>query len=50
MNQDWFDKLTDGAPLLCSTIQLSIIDGLLRVSPIIKDMFIISGLETVMIY
>jgi inorganic pyrophosphatase/exopolyphosphatase len=34
MNEDWFDKLTDGAPLLCSTIQLSIIDGLLRVSPI----------------
>ena len=34
MNQDWFDELTNGEPLLCSTIQLGIIDALLRVSPI----------------
>mgnify|MGYP003147867477 CR=1 FL=1 len=34
MNDDWFDELTNGEPLLCSTIQMGIIEQLLKVSPI----------------
>jgi len=34
MNEEWFDELTNGEPLLCSFIQMSIIESLLRVSPI----------------
>ena len=37
MNEDWFDELTNGEPLLCSTIQMSIIESLLRISPISED-------------
>ena len=34
MNEEWFDELTNGEPLLCSAIQMSIIESLLRISPI----------------
>jgi len=34
MNEEWFDELTNGEPLLCSTIQMGIIESLLRISPI----------------
>ena len=34
MNDEWFNELTDGEPLLCSTIQMGIIEQLLKVSPI----------------
>mgnify|MGYP001479179847 FL=1 len=34
MNEEWFDELTNGEPLLCSSIQMGIIESLLRISPI----------------
>ena len=34
MNEEWFNELTDGEPLLCSSIQMGIIESLLRISPI----------------
>ena len=34
MNNDWFDELTNGEPLLCSSIQMGVIESLLRISPI----------------
>ncbi len=34
MNEDWFDELTNGEPLLCTVMQMSIIESLLRISPI----------------
>tara|TARA_R110000782_G_scaffold163122_1_gene254867 strand:+ start:567 stop:806 length:240 start_codon:yes stop_codon:yes gene_type:complete len=34
MNDEWFDELTNGEALLCSSIQMSIIESLLHVSPI----------------
>tara|TARA_R110000803_G_scaffold162027_1_gene225644 strand:+ start:261 stop:500 length:240 start_codon:yes stop_codon:yes gene_type:complete len=34
MNDEWFDELTNGEALLCSAIQMSIIESLLRISPI----------------
>ena len=34
MNDEFFDELINGEPLLCSTIQMSIIESLLRISPI----------------
>ena len=34
MNEDWFDELTNGKPLLCAVMQMSMIEGLLRISPI----------------
>ena len=37
MNEDWFDELTNGEPLLCSSIQMGIIDSLLRISPISNE-------------
>jgi len=37
MNEEWFDELTNGEPLLCSTIQMGIIESLLRISPISEE-------------
>lgn len=37
MNEDWFDELTNGEPLLCSSIQMGIIESLLRISPISNE-------------
>ena len=37
MNEEWFDELTNGEPLLCSSIQMGIIESLLRISPISED-------------
>jgi len=37
MNERWFDELTNGEPLLCSTIQMGIIESLLRISPISEE-------------
>jgi|TARA_R100000995_G_scaffold41833_1_gene19506 hypothetical protein len=34
MNEDWFDELTNGKPLLCTNMQASMIESLLRISPI----------------
>ena len=34
MNDKFFDELINGEPLLCSTIQMSIIESLLKISPI----------------
>ena len=34
MKDDFFDELTDGEPLLCSLIQMSIIESLLKISPL----------------
>tara|TARA_R100000278_G_scaffold58796_1_gene48282 strand:- start:305 stop:556 length:252 start_codon:yes stop_codon:yes gene_type:complete len=34
MNEDWFDELTNGKPLLCTVMQMSMIESLLRISPI----------------
>ena len=34
MNEDWFDELTNGEPLLCTPIQMSMIESLLKISPI----------------
>tara|TARA_Y100000385_G_C12807725_1_gene514709 strand:+ start:412 stop:651 length:240 start_codon:yes stop_codon:yes gene_type:complete len=34
MNEEWFDELTNGEPLLCSSIQMGVIESLLRISPI----------------
>ena len=34
MNEEWFDELTNGEPLLCSSIQMGVIGSLLRISPI----------------
>lgn len=34
MNEDWFDELTNGKPLLCTNMQISMIESLLRISPI----------------
>ena len=34
MNNDWFEELTNGEPLLCSSIQMGVIESLLRISPI----------------
>ena len=47
MNEDWFDELTNGEPLLCSTIQMSIIETLLRIHPMSETnkSFIISNLD-----
>ena len=47
MNDDWFDELTNGEPLLCSIIQMSIIETLLRIHPMSETnkSFIISNLD-----
>ena len=37
MNEEWFDELTNGEPLLCSSIQMGIIESLLRISPISNE-------------
>ena len=37
MNEDWFDELTNGEPLLSSSIQMGIIESLLRISPISNE-------------
>ena len=37
MNEEWFDELTNGEPLLCSTIQMGVIESLLRISPISEE-------------
>jgi hypothetical protein len=34
MNEDWFDELTNGKPLLCTNMQISMIESLLKISPI----------------
>tara|TARA_R110002020_G_scaffold210355_1_gene416378 strand:+ start:477 stop:722 length:246 start_codon:yes stop_codon:yes gene_type:complete len=34
VKDDFFDELTDGEPLLCSLIQMSIIESLLKISPL----------------
>ena len=34
MNEEWFDELTNGEPLLCSAVQMGIIESLLRISPL----------------
>ena len=34
MNEEWFDELTNGEPLLCSSIQMGVIESLLKISPI----------------
>jgi hypothetical protein len=34
MNEEWFKELTNGEPLLCSSIQMGVIESLLRISPI----------------
>ena len=34
MNEEWFNELTNGEPLLCSSIQMGVIESLLRISPI----------------
>ena len=37
MNEEWFDELTNGEPLLCSSIQMGVIESLLRISPISEE-------------
>jgi hypothetical protein len=34
MNEEWFDELTNGEPLLCSSIHMGVIESLLKISPI----------------
>ena len=34
MNEEWFNELTNGEPLLCSSIQMGVIESLLKISPI----------------
>ena len=48
MNEEWFDELTNGEPLLCSAVQMGIIESLLRISPLPEGekMDIYNNIET----